>query len=328
MQIRDITDEAENSHLIQPFGHGDHLIDDPEIRTMPSIEVDWGAVGEQEVDSRSSPSRNQLQPLIDRSSPPTHRNDPLRREPSQPPKARRIEAPAHQLDFRPLSVLMETWRHLHGAKTIFWTALLRVFFVFMGVAFVCNSVAVYFIEHTWKTSSVLSYASLFFLETAIDLALLAGILELCIDLTEGDNPDSGKVFSPMSYLLEYGLLGLLMAVAVGLGTILLILPGLLLILSYGFAPLVLWRHSPNPWKAMEISRRAAFQAGPRFFGAGLAVLGIVLATFLPFVLIRGFLRINEVWVYSLLLPVFWGVPFGFFFVANSFKELVVPRLEE
>ena len=122
-------------------------------------------------------------------------------------------------------------------------------------------------------------------------------------LLQGQTPEFRDFFSGFQYFLPLLLLSLVAGLFIGIGTILLIIPGVYLAVAYLFASYLVVDRRLDFWPAMELSRRTV---NPRWFGyfafvlllallnlAGAIALGLGLLVTIPRVVLcrdRGLCR--------------------------------------
>jgi uncharacterized membrane protein len=126
---------------------------------------------------------------------------------------------------------------------------------------------------------------------AVSTPLLMGNFIVSAKLLHGQTPEFRDFFTGFQYLLPLLLLSLVAGLFIGLGTILLVIPGLYLLVAYMFASYLVVDRRLDFWPAMELSRRTVH---PRWFGyfafallvillnlAGAVALGVGLLVTIP-----------------------------------------------
>jgi uncharacterized membrane protein len=126
---------------------------------------------------------------------------------------------------------------------------------------------------------------------AVSTPLLMGNFIVSAKLLHGQTPEFRDFFSGFQYLLPLLLLSLVAGLFIGIGTLLLIIPGLYLLVAYMFASYLVVDRRLDFWPAMELSRRTV---NPRCFGyfafallvillnlAGAVALGVGLLVTIP-----------------------------------------------
>ena len=126
---------------------------------------------------------------------------------------------------------------------------------------------------------------------AVSTPLLMGNFIVSAKLLHGKTPEFRDFFAGFQYFLPLLLLSLVAGVFIGIGTLLLIIPGLYLIVAYMFASYLVVDRGLDFWPAMELSRRTV---NPRWFGyfafalllvllnlAGAVALGVGLLVTIP-----------------------------------------------
>ena len=108
---------------------------------------------------------------------------------------------------------------------------------------------------------------------AISTPLLMGNFIVSAKLLHGQTPEFRDFFAGFQYFLPLLLLSLVAGLFIGIGTLLLIIPGVYLAVAYLFASYLVVDRRLDFWPAMELSRRTV---NPRWFGYFAFVLLLVL----------------------------------------------------
>ena len=93
--------------------------------------------------------------------------------------------------------------------------------------------------------------------------LIMGNFIVSAKLLQGQTPEFRDFFAGFQYFLPLLLLSLVAGLFIGIGTILLIIPGVYLAVAYLFASYLVIDRGLDFWPAMELSRRTV---NPRWFG--------------------------------------------------------------
>ena len=107
----------------------------------------------------------------------------------------------------------------------------------------------------------------------VSTPLIMGNFIVSAKLLQGQTPEFRDFFAGFQYFLPLLLLSLVAGLFIGIGTILLIIPGVYLIVAYLFASYLVVDRRLDFWPAMELSRRTVT---PRWFGYFAFVLLVVL----------------------------------------------------
>jgi uncharacterized membrane protein len=126
---------------------------------------------------------------------------------------------------------------------------------------------------------------------AVSTPLLMGNFIVSAKLLQGQTPEFRDFFTGFQYYLPLLLLSLVTGLFIGIGTILLIIPGIYLAVAYLFAAYLVVDRRLDFWPAMELSR---LTVNPRWFGycafalllallnlAGAIALGVGLLVTIP-----------------------------------------------
>jgi len=126
---------------------------------------------------------------------------------------------------------------------------------------------------------------------AVTSPLFMGNFIVSAKLLQGKTPEFRDFFAGFQYLLPLVLLSLVAGLFIGIGTLLLIIPGVYLAVAYMFASYLVVDRRLDFWPAMELSRHTL---NPRWFGffafmlllvllnlAGALLLGVGLLVTIP-----------------------------------------------
>jgi len=126
---------------------------------------------------------------------------------------------------------------------------------------------------------------------AVTTPLLVGNFMVSAKLLQGQPPEFSDFFKGFQYYVPLLLLSLVAGLFIGIGTILLIIPGIYLAVAYMFASYLVVDRRMDFWPAMELSR---LTVNPRWFGyfallllvallnlAGAIALGVGLLVTIP-----------------------------------------------
>jgi uncharacterized membrane protein len=108
---------------------------------------------------------------------------------------------------------------------------------------------------------------------AVTSPLFMGNFIVSAKLLQGQTPEFRDFFAGFQYFLPLLLLSLVASLFIGIGTLLLIIPGIYLAVAYFFASYLVVDRRQDFWPAMELSRRTI---NPRWFGFFAFMLLLVL----------------------------------------------------
>jgi len=106
----------------------------------------------------------------------------------------------------------------------------------------------------------------------ISPALIAGSFIVSAKLIQGQTPAFRDFFAGFHFFLPLFLTGLLTAALVGIGLVLLVVPGIYLLVGYAFASYLVVDRRLDFWQAMELSRRTVNPLWFNVFGLVLLLL--------------------------------------------------------
>ena len=132
--------------------------------------------------------------------------------------------------------------------------------------------------------------------------LFYGIFYLGIRRSAGETLSVGMIFEPFKLFLKLNGVTLLAGFAVGIGFLLLVLPGIYLILACYFAPYLIRKKDMSIWQSLEKSQKAVNKYWWRFFG---------LTSFLTL--------LNCLGAILLFLPLIWTIPISLIAIGDVYN---------
>ena len=139
---------------------------------------------------------------------------------------------------------------------------------------------------------------------AVTTPLFMGNFIVSAKLLQGQTPEFRDFFAGFQYYLPLLLLSLVAGLVIGIGTVLLIIPGIYLAVAYLFASYLVVDRRLDFWPAMELSR---LTVNPRWFG------------YFAFVLLLALL--NLAGVIALGVGLLVTIPLSFCTVTAAYAEL-------
>jgi len=169
--------------------------------------------------------------------------------------------------FSIMGVIKEAWEGTKGAKASVWagSCIMYLVMLIIGTAgtFLMPALGV---ELTPATGMAINVVSQVFL-TVVSIIFTAGLLYMGVRKV-ADDPISWKmIFEGFSFTGQIIVATVLQTIFIGLGLLLLVLPGVYLIIGYGLTlPLIVDRKM-SAWEAMETSRKAIHKVWWKVAGA-------------------------------------------------------------
>ncbi len=170
-------------------------------------------------------------------------------------------------EFSIIDVIKDAWEGTKGAKASIWAGSCVMYLVMLiiGGAGIFLMPIMGF-DLTATTGVVINVVGQVFL-TVLSIVFTAGLLYMGVRKVAGDPISWDMIFSGFSFTGQIILATLLQTIFVGLGLLLLVLPGIYLIVGYGLTlPLILDRKM-SAWEAMETSRKAIHKVWWKVAGA-------------------------------------------------------------
>lgn len=188
-----------------------------------------------------------------------------------------IDTVSTRSDFSILGVIKDAWRETKGAKA----SILAGTIVMCLVMFVIGAAGAFLgFDPTTMIGVVISMAIQALL-TFLSVIFTAGLLYMGVRKVSGDDISWKMVFEGFSYTGQIVLATLLQTILIGIGLLLLVLPGIYLIVGYGLTlPLILDRKM-SAWEAMETSRKAIHKVWWKVAGAFFLMSCIYMVSTIP-----------------------------------------------
>lgn len=193
---------------------------------------------------------------------------------------------AGNYSFDPVEVIKKAWETLLGLKGTFWLAVL----IYAILAGVLNGIAAFTLGLDATTYGVGDlFAQL--LSTFLLSPLYAGIFIIALKHSIGSPIQVGEIFNHYDKILPIFVVTILTQLIVGIGLVLLIIPGIYLAVCLSFAMPLVVEKNMSPMQAIKTSRKVVHHKWFSF--AGFLLLGLVV----------GF-----VGVLALLVGLVWAAP--------------------
>lgn len=197
--------------------------------------------------------------------------------PYQTPQSNLEEAPQpgnYQLnpDWNIGDVFKEAWELTKGVKLAFWGA----FLIYIGIAI---AVGVPF-ELIGKESPVVGVIAQI-VTGLVTYPLGVGLSMMGIKRSVGLPINAFMVFDYYPKTIPIFLLYLLMMLLIGLGLLLLIIPGIYLAIAYSMAAPLMVEKNMRLWEALETSRKAIHKCWFGVFGLFFVIVLVLLISMIP-----------------------------------------------
>ncbi len=184
-------------------------------------------------------------------------------------------------------VLKEAWARVSGNKVTVWTAVL----MYAGVLFGLSLVFAMLFGPAPADGVPPSFSPVELLQQLISGLLLTplwvGLIFVGVAIASDQPAKPASIFSWYGLALKLLFTYLLMGLMITLGTLLLVLPGIYLAVSYQLALPLVADKNLGPWEALETSRKAVTRKWFTFFGlwllALLAILGSMILLGIPLI---------------------------------------------
>lgn len=209
-------------------------------------------------------------------------------------------------------VIKEAWQETKGAKASVWAGS-GVMYLVMLVAGLALTFLVPFLglDMTTMTGMIINTAFQGLL-TIVSLVFTAGLLYMGVRKVAGEAISWKMIFTGFSFTGQIILATILQAIFVGLGLLLLVLPGIYLAIGYGLTLPLILDQEMSAWQAMEASRKAIHKVWWKVTGALFLMALIYTVSALP-------LGIGLIWTVPMFI-VLGGVIYRCLFEAGAQKK--------
>lgn len=195
------------------------------------------------------------------------------------------------------SIISEAWSLTKGNKGTIWLGLILFVVAYLAIAYVAGVITGYDPFDLEAAASAGYSASSLLHQLIVTVAiapLSAGLMMIGVKAARQEQVSPTEVFAHFDKMLPLVLGTVLVNILVGLGFLLLILPGVYLAVSYMLAIPVIADKGVGAWKAMEISRKGLTKHWFSIFGLLIVLLLIYIVAALP-------LLIGLIWAIPLAL---------------------------
>lgn len=213
--------------------------------------------------------------------------------PSAPGSYGSIEkAIAGDYELNPVELIKRAWANLKGLKTTFWLASLAYAAIYIAVTFLLALLVGNSIDPETGAFNLTAFIAEM-LVGFIMAPLTLGIFMIALKFSVGAKIEVGEIFKHFDKLIPLFLTYLLLYIMVGLGLVLLIIPGIYLMIALGMAVPLVVEKKMGPWEAITISRKAITHKWFAMFGFGLLTMLVILVAAIP-------LGIGLIWAFPLM----------------------------
>ncbi len=208
---------------------------------------------------------------------------------------------AGNFQIQPIESLKQAWEMLPGLKMTMWMAIIIYAVITGALEFILSFVFGYSMigDDFSVMEAIASIISIF-----ITGPLAAGLYMIVIRFSVGSRIEVGELFKHFDKTIPIFITWILFYIAVGLGLILLIVPGIYLLVCFSFAPMLVVEKGMSPMEALRTSRKVVHQQW--FQTAGLWLLSTL-------VVFAGML--------ALLVGLIWAIPLSGLMLALVYRNI-------
>jgi len=169
---------------------------------------------------------------------------------------------AGNYELKPIGVLQDAWANLSGMKGTFWAALV----VYVVLSFALGLLFGVFgasIESGVPTATQIIGEVI---QIIIFTPMTMGLVMIALKHSVGAKIELGELFKHYNKILPLFLGYLISTIAVIIGFLLFIIPGIYLSIAYVMAMILIVEKGMGPWEALETSRKAVTKKWFNMFG--------------------------------------------------------------
>ncbi|WP_066960360.1 hypothetical protein [Microbulbifer sp. Q7] len=186
--------------------------------------------------------------------------------------------------------LNEAWAKTKGNKGTVWLGVLLYFVASIAIAIVASLISGQSLTDPETNPGIGSIVSdLIVLVASAPLA--AGMIMIGVKIARDETVSGTEVFAHFDKILPLALGMILMYLLIGIGFILLVLPGIYLMIGYLMMMPLIVDKNMGPWQALETSRKAITKHWFPVFGFFIVIALLYIAGFL-----------------ALLIGLIWAIP--------------------
>lgn len=200
-------------------------------------------------------------------------------------------------DFQIMGSIQKAWEDTAGTKLTYWGAV----GILIGIAFAFGIVQGLMTGNPDEPNIIAVLIGL--VSQVISTILGAGIMMMAVKRARGEAIKSSMVFDQFDKALSLILFAILGTIAIAIGFLLLIIPGIYLSICYFFAVPLIVDKKYGAWEAMETSRKVVTSRWFQYFGLFLMYGLIVFVSALP-----------------LGIGLIWTVPMGYNLIGNMYQD--------
>jgi uncharacterized membrane protein len=176
------------------------------------------------------------------------------------------------------NVFSEAWQRTKGFKLKAWGAVILLYAIMFGVMF---GLTFLLKGDGSEPPSPLNALLPVLIMYLIVFPLAAGLLMMSIHHAAGKPVSIGMLFGYFHKTLHLFFQYILMMILIGIGFLLLILPGIYLMVAYYFAMPLLVEKNMGIWEALETSRKAVTQSWFTVFAIFILVSILIVVSMIP-----------------------------------------------
>ncbi|WP_444903368.1 hypothetical protein ACJJIU_17735 [Microbulbifer sp. CnH-101-E] len=172
----------------------------------------------------------------------------------------------------------EGWQLSKGKKRTVWFAIILYIIAIAATSFVAGLLTGYpAFDLTGAASASLSSTIIYNLITGIvGVPLAVGMMMVGIKIARKEETSGTEVFAHFDKIVPLCVTYIIMSILVGIGFLLLVIPGIYLVIAYMLALPLVADQNLGPWKALEASRKAITSNWFAFLGFFIVLILIYL----------------------------------------------------
>ncbi|WP_299594246.1 hypothetical protein [uncultured Microbulbifer sp.] len=179
--------------------------------------------------------------------------------------------------------LSEAWAKTKGNKGTIWLGLLLYMVAYIAIAVVASLITGQSLSNPEANAGVGAILSNLIILVGTT-PVIAGMMMIGVKIARDEEVSATEVFAHFDKVLPLALGMILMYLLVGLGFVLLVLPGIYLMIGYMMLLPLIVDKNLGPWQALETSRKAVTKHWFPVFGFFIVMMLLYIAGFLALII--------------------------------------------
>ncbi|MBL4903846.1 MAG: hypothetical protein JKY62_14510 [Desulfocapsa sp.] len=191
------------------------------------------------------------------------------------------EASTGSTDFTVGELIKEAWQKTKGAKASIWGAVLFLYAVIFGVSLGGVVAFPEFYKGGDPTVAIYVNGGLQLITSWLSMLMTGGIMLIGVRHVLKQRVSWKMVFAGFSKVLSITIAVVLQTILIGIGFVLLVIPGVYLSVGYALTLPLILEKGMGPWEALETSRKAIHKKWWTVFGLYLVMILLFVVSVIP-----------------------------------------------